>query len=258
MLADKALARIYMDMEQGLLQHSFFATKPEPILFKVIYTDVKERDHKCARALRSRRNLLTIFDEISPATGLLAINHTDDVQRLLLYASKSSRKLRFFGNSFEKANAILEELTINFILSGTLDAQVAEIFVGESQTVENMNPGRWFLIRYDSDMLSMAYFPSTKTVELASNDEENLAYREMCFYTATFADLYYYKVDSENETEQNDRNGILHLSKFFGELEAAHKHHFSTAAYRALRLAEYDGKLTASDFREVMASCNEK
>jgi len=254
MLADKALARIYMDMEQGLLNHSFFTTKPEPILFKDIYSDVKERDHKCARALRSRRNLLSIF-EASPST-VIAINHTDDVQRLLLYASKSSRKLRFFYNSFGKANSILEEFTVNFILSGSLDAQVAEIFVGESQGIGNMEAGRWFLIRYDSDMLSMAYFPSTQTEVFDQNDEENWAYREIYFFTVAFADLYYYKADMENEPERDDENGILHLSRFFGELETAHKHHFSTSCYRALRLVENEGRLTSSDFREVIACCN--
>ena len=255
MLADKALARIYMDMEQGLLNHSFFTTKPEPILFKDIYSDVKERDHKCARALRSRRNLLGIFDKAPPLTEI-SINHTDDVQRLLLYASKSSRKLRFFYNSFGKANSILEEFTVNFILSGSLDAQVAEIIVRESRGIGNMETGRWFLIRYDSDMLSMAYFPSTQTEVFDQNNEENWAYREICFFTVAFADLYYYKADMENEPEHDDENGILHLSKFFGELETAHKHHFSTAAYRALRLIGNEGRLTSSDFQEVIACCN--
>jgi hypothetical protein len=260
MLPDKAVARIYMDREQGIIKHPLFgpSNKIVPPLFTDICVNVKERDHKCARALRSRRNLLNIFDGASRPTELIAINHTEDVKRLLLYATKAVKRLRFFNVLFGKASSILEKLTIDFMLSGGLNSQVAEIYVGESQNIDEMEQGRWFLVRFDSEtILSVVHFPS-KSIE---NQDDGVSFRELSFFTVAFADLYYYKADDVNQrtSQEEDDHTLFYVSKFFTDLEAANKNHYATAAYIALRnpLREIKDTLTNSDFEAMMECCTD-
>lgn len=254
MLRDKAVARIYMDREQGVMNHSLLMPKAVSPLFADICDNVKSRDNKCARALRSRRNLLNIFDGISSPSDLIAINHTEDVQRLLLYATKSRKRLRFFNESFGKANLLLEKLTIDFMLSDALRIKVAEINVGEAQTIGEILGGRWFLVRFDNETLSIVHFPSEQKVHHLGK-----TFKEMTFFTVIFADLYYYKADMKDSTYPEDKRASEHLSKFFHDLETANKHHYATASYVALRnpLREIEDSLTKLDFQAVMECCTD-
>lgn len=255
MLEDKAQARIYMDMEHGVFCHSIIDEPYDSVcLFQDIYSNVKERDHKCARALRSRRNLL---DLLTPSHDPTSIDYKDDVQRLLLYASRTSKKLRFFDEICSKANSALEELTVEFMLSGSFNAIVTEIPVGESQTVEGMDLGRWFLMRHDSEMFSMVFFPFQQIVEMADSCEDRLCCRELSFFTVAFADLYYYKADVQVESDPTQHSSLRYLSNFFVDLETAHSHHFSCAAYRALRQGSdlVGGAFSRCDFQQVMSCC---
>jgi hypothetical protein len=255
MLHDKAQARIYMDMENGVFCHSIVDESYDCVgIFQGIYSNVKERDHKCARALRSRRTLL---DLLMPSKDRASIDYTDDVQRLLLYATRTSKKLRFFDEMFIKANSELEKLTVDFMLFGSSNANVAEIPLVKSQPVGSMDNGRWFLMRHDSEMFSIIYFPYQQIVEMADNGEGRLCYREVCFFTVAFADLYYYKTDVQVESDPSQNSSSSYLLNFFINLESAHVHHFSCAAYRALRqLSDLkDDKFSRCDFQQVMSCC---
>jgi len=255
MLHDNAQARIYMDMEHGVFCHAildeFYNTQGT---FQDIYSNMKERDHKCARALRSRRNLL---DLLSASHDRTSLDYTDDVQRLLLYASGTSKKLRFFDEIFSKANSVLEKLTVEFMLSGSFNANVTEIPVTESQTIEGMDSGRWFLMRHDSEMFSIIYLPFQQIIEIADTGEDRLHYRELCFFTVAFADLYYYKTDVQMESDPSQQNSSRYLINLFNDLEIAHRHHFSCAAYRALRQNSDidDYEFSRCDFQQVMSCC---
>lgn len=256
MFSDKALARIYMDREQGIIKkiHSGTSEASTSPLFTGICVNVKERDHKCARALRSRRILLKLFDcgTLEP-TELIAINHTDHVQRLLLYATKAVKKLRFFNDLFGQASSILEKLTIDFMLSGGLNSQVAEIFVGESQNIGELGKGRWFLVKFDAETIGIFHFPSTSI-----SAGENISFRELSFFAVAFADLYYYKTDDINQrrTPEDDQT-LFCLSTFFADLETANDHLYATAAYKSLRnpLRQTKESLSDSDFKSLLDCC---
>ncbi len=255
MLSNKVVARICMDREKGMFNYKLLprVTGQMESLFSQLSSNVKSRDQKCARALRSRRNLLYVVEDLNKH-AVIAINHTEDVERLILYASKSRSDLRFYNETFTEANSILDRLTTEFMLSGNLDAEVAEIPVGGArQSIGGMQYGRWFLIKYDSENLSIVHFPSKQI----KSEGEDHCYRTLTFFTVAFADLYYYKADlpdSEGESE-NDL-----LAKFMQDLSFAHKYHFANAAYTALRSSsqEISNSLTKSDFDEVLSCCIEE
>lgn len=258
-------AKVFMDLERNvfsdLLLDSLNTDVKHYPLFKTICSDVKERDEKCARAIRSRRNLLSLFESKS-SIGPLTINFIEDVKRLLLYSTKSTITLRFFDEALLSANKILEDLTVNYMLTGSSVVDVAQIFVGAAEKVGHLETGKWFLIRYDSETLSMAHIPSSGKAVLYEDTFEStttIFTRQVSFYTVAFADLYYYQSDTTNRSAKSDdiENCEHKLSRFISELETAHSHHFATAAYLALRQdPTLNGhQFTHSDFAEMMRNC---
>jgi len=252
-LADKVIVSILMDYQKGDFSKAFshLNISSTNSMYLELREGLMERDKKSTRALRSRRNLLNLIDNESNPLGSIA-NYSDDVDRLLLYASKFIIKLRFYDEKSEEANKNLEELTVNFMLSGSLN-DVTEIPVGNIESFPT--PGKWFLIRIDSNILSIVHFSFHQSIS------EDAACREVTFFTVATTNLYFYQADL-NEADTDDRNNqdYRKVSVLGEKIKVAHGRNYSRASYLALRNQSSDCKdtFTCADFQHALSYCVER
>lgn len=144
---NQVTVEMVMDWPRGEFCGMLTQSSRSSSLFAKIYEKVKNRDQKCGRALRSRRNLLSVFEKNSCPKQYPG-NQTDDVERLLAYSSKSRIKLRFFDTISGEANKILADLTISLLLSNSFDANVVKLSISQDVSAGGLGLGFWFLLRH--------------------------------------------------------------------------------------------------------------
>ena len=204
--------------------------------FEGISQRLKKVDQQYAESLQSRRNLLSLFnDNIEDCKGESA-RHADDVKILLPYAEEFIIPLRFFNECSAKANDILEDLTLKFIMSGSLGKDVVELSVKSSE--------KWLLLRLNEDVLIIFYLPTSY-----ESDGDSIARK-----------LYAYPITTSNLYADPGLAKSLDLNNLKSEIMNAHENHFSLASYLALSqsTAESHVKFTPSDFDRVMNYCEQK
>jgi hypothetical protein len=254
MMNDREHASILMELDPGTFIFSRVSQLDHKVSFFSSYSSqVKERDEKCARVLQSRRNLLNIIERKADS---IESTYASDLDRLLLYASKIVQELRFFHPTFKEANSALEKLTIEFISSNILPAKVCSIDIDHEQVIYNMPPGKWFLVKYDSDTLSILHFPTVE-VEAVDFRSENQC-REVSLFTVAFSALYYYNIELEERVKEVSDSNFT--TSFLQGIENAHKYHYTYAMYLALRnLPEgSDISVTSKDFDAAVSCCIEE
>ena len=255
MLNDRERASILMELDPG----TFLLTLAPQFeqnctsFFSLYSSQVRERDEKCARVLQSRRNLLNILECKEDS---IESTYVSDLDRLLLYASKTTQKLRFFHPAFKEANSALEKLTVEFVTSNILPANVCSIDIDENRVIFNMPLGKWFLVKYDSDTLSILHFP---IMDLEGKDvHADEQYRELTLFTVAFSALYYYNIELEESFKEAPDSGFI--TSFLRGIVTAHKYHYAYAMYLALRNLPGDSDISvrSDDFDEVVSCCIEE
>jgi len=228
-------------------------------LFAKIYEKVKNRDQKCGRALRSRRNLLSVFEGNS-FTRQYPGDQAEDVERLLAYSSKSCIKLRFFEILSGEANEILADLTISLLLSNSFDANVVKLSISQDVIVGGTEPGTWLLLRHDSHVLTFIHLPFHEQVSEVDDNDTLFVYREVTFFTASIGGLYYTQDDlADDDSIERDETEHECVVDVADALENAHGRNYALAAYLALRHRSSDKlfSFTDGDFEHVLNQCTE-
>ena len=268
---NRVTVHMFMEKEHGRFCRPLYPsstpnknTKFYPI-FDTLLKKVKDRDLKCGSALRSRRNLLSTFEDTNPindgSTHSSHVDHTKDVKLLLAYSSREVKKLRFFKPGSGNANEILADLIISFILSDGFDVQVSRVNV-DSDKLEGIDAGDWFIIRHDWHTISLLFFPELKE----PNDEDKsiistTAYHDFTLYTSSIADLYYMKTDivDDDSTVGNDTENQC-VAEVFDALDSVYDRIYARAAYLALiqsNPTDIFESFDEDDFKQVIASCIE-
>lgn len=253
---------LLMDCNKADFSKAFsrFSVSKSPNAFSEIYDNLIERDQRCASVLRSRRQLLNIFNVKSEEPSLMRIDQSENVDKLLSYAEEYPLKLRFFDDRSAKANKILEKMTIKFILSKTHGIEVVELLVGRSQHLEV--PGIWFLVRSDNNIFGVLHFPFKESNNEEDLDSKGIRYRKLTMFVISTMKLY-----SPNDQvlvqECKERNSAFEYSeKIFSlidQIEKAHGQNFSLSLYLALRDPEFNSSFTVRplDFNHVLSYCND-
>ncbi len=267
---NRVTVHMFMEKEHGRFSRPIYPsstpnknTKFYPI-FDTLLKKVKDRDLKCGNALRSRRNLLSIFEDKNPIDAGYKdssnVDHTKDVKLLLAYSSREVKKLRFFKPGSGNANEILADLLVSFILSDGFDMQVARVNV-DSDKLEGIDAGDWFIIRHDWHTISLALFPVLKKPNEDASKIFSTAYHDFTLYTSSIADLYYMKTDivDDDSTVGNDTENQC-VSEVFDALDNVYDRIYARAAYLALMKSSPTNTFESfdeDDFNQVIASCIE-
>ena len=178
-IAGSIVIDMHVEREQGV----FFTHSSQKTHFHELFDRVRVRDQECGRALGSRTSLLSLLQDDN-SVG----DQRDNVERLLKYASRVSRKLRFFHSGAEVANKVLEELTMQLILSSSSHIQVRHLPL--EATVGGVGQGIWFLIQFDGHTMGFAHLASTEQQERASDTQPSFMFRELTFFSIGISDLY--------------------------------------------------------------------
>lgn len=219
--------------------------------------NLRERDQQCAKALRSWRTLLNLFDK-NQNYNRSDSNQIDDIHMLLRHAENFSIVLRFYSGQDGLptiANEILDELTTQFFLSDTLqNVQVTELSIGNIDYLEI--PGKWFLLRISGDRLCILHFPSC---ERKVDQDLNHVFRKLTIFLITTTTLY---LDPTGENEKNNDHysgSCAIISSLSEDIKKAHIRNYSLASFLALRQAGFGAtsEYTASDFQYALSNCTE-
>jgi hypothetical protein len=217
---------------------------------------LRRRDQECGRALRSRTNLLQVFQAHSDSPPIEEA-HLDSVKRLLAYSSRVSRKLRFFNANAGVANDILFQIAINLLLSESLGARAAKLAIDPGASVKDNGPGEWFILQFDRHTMSLVHLSLEDEVG-EIGETTGCTFRELTFFTIGISDLYSKRDDIVDDDSVNSHiSEYLYVTEFADLFEAAQKKNFSSAAYLALRSNAPPAveSFEEGDFAEILSAC---
>jgi hypothetical protein len=240
---------MHVEREQGV----FFTKSEQAIRFHELFDRVRVRDQECGRALSSRTSLLALLNDGNPASDQQA-----NVERLLKYASRLSRDLRFFHSTAASANMVLEELTTQFMLSNPSKIQVKRLPIDVDATMGDVDSGTWFLIKFDGHTMGFAHLGSSDREERTSDSQPSFIYRELTFFSIGMSDLYAKRdLIADDDSADSHISEYLCVSEFADEIEENHGRNFARAAYLALRSDVTAQKVLfdASDFQYAVGHC---
>jgi hypothetical protein len=258
-LPDKVVINLHVESECGVF-FPFRSSIGEARRFHGMVQILRRRDQECGRALRSRTNLLRVFqpEKVDPSTELGAIeeSHRSSVQRILAYSSRVSRRLRFFYLGPGSANDILCEITENLLLLESLGVRAAKLFIEPFELIKEEDAGLWFVVQFGRDTMSVVHLSLEDKMEEVE-DYGYKTYRDLTFFTSGISDLYSKRDDMvDDDSTDSHISEYLCVTGFADHLEMAHKKGFAAAAYLALRK---DASLVVEnfnkgDFAEVQSS----
>lgn len=260
-LSDKVVVDLHMESECGTF-FPFRVHGNEASRFNALVQKLRQRDQECGRALRSRTNLLRVFQaEDSNAleqVGAIEESHRSSVSRILAYSSKVSRRLRFFNGAAGTANDILAQMTENLLLSNSFGVQAAKLDLDPNELIKDEDTGLWFIIKFDRHTMSIVHLSSVDK-KGGSEASESQTYRDLTFFTNGIGDLYSKRDDMVDDDDSADSHisEYLCVTEFADHFEIAQKENFAAAAYLSLR---NDGQLLTEsfdkgDFAEVLRTC---
>jgi len=258
---DKVVINMHVERDNGRFFCSNPKGSPEITRAHRLFVSVKRRDQECGIALRSRTKLLGIFQPEKPEM-LHPDVQVECLERLLAYAAKQTRKLRFFGQPAITANRILEELTIDLMLSDYFDVNVIKLSISSDAIVAGEKPGAWFLINFDRRTLIIVHITLVEKVEEGPEEMgAKSSYRELTFFTIGISDLYCPRDDVADDESVNGQI-IEHLGvegQIADAIEAAHGRNFAKAAYSALCVDKGNGFspfLASQDIQYALSFCD--
>lgn len=240
---------MHVEREQGV----FFTRARQTTRVHDLFDRVRVHDQECGRALSSRTSLLSLLDSEN-----LAGDQLFNVQRMLKYASRLSRKLRFFHSGASVANKILEDLTAQAILSNSANIQVRRLPLDDEVVLDDIDRGSWFLIQFDGHTMGFAHLASSERQEGATETTPSFMFRELTFFSIGVNDLYCKRdLIADDESEDDHVSEYMCVSEFADAIEESHGQNYSRAAYLALR-SNGKGEMVyfdASDFQYAVKHC---
>jgi hypothetical protein len=184
---DKVVINLHMESESGIF-NPYHPSAEATSQFERMLNVIRRRDQECGRALRSRTNLLRIFDDVKEDVEGEE-DHRSSVSRILAYSSRVSKKLRFFTSS-GRVNDVLMNLTSDLILSKGFEVESAKLMIDHNEQIRDEEPGMWFLLRYDRQTLSIVHL---SLLDNEMNFDGTIeTYRDLTFFTNSISDLYRY------------------------------------------------------------------
>jgi hypothetical protein len=248
---DKVVIDLHMESESGVF-NPYNVGVGEMNQFGRMVNVIRRRDQECGRALRSRTNLLRVFDE-QAGDQMTEEDHRSSVKRLLAYSSRVTRKLRFFRFSGE-VNNILAQLTSELLLSKVFGVKSARLKIDPSTLIRDEEAGVWFILQYDRQTMSTVHLSLVDDFE---NAESHQTFRELTFFTIGISDLYSKRDDlADDDSAESHISEHLCVSDFADRFELEQMKNFTLSAYLALRKTSSpeDAKIDAADFEEVIQS----
>ena len=249
---EKTIVNMHVEHERG----RFFIHGPigasETTRSHQLLNEVKCRDHQCGVALRARSQLLGMFHHDEP--NLLPPEvQVECITLLHTYASKHKRKLRYFSQESVTANRILEDLTINLILSDYLDVPVIKLNISSDTVVAGEMAGVWFLAKFHRGTLGFLHLTGVEKEDECPEIASSLEwFRVLTYFTLGMADL-----------ADDSTNGIIgeyhDIKVMVDAFDAFHGKNYASAAYTALCVDHSSGfptLLNESDIQHALSFCN--
>ena len=223
---------MHVEREQGV----FFTQLPMQPGFRALFERVRRHDQECGRALGSRASLLALLTNEESLVGGGVESQLDSVKRLLKYASRVSRRLRFFHSDASIANKVLEELTVKLMLSDSFQVQVKQLPLDMDASVSDVGCGIWFLMLFDAHTMGMAHLESSERLADATDDQPPFMYRNLTFFTIGISDLYCKRdLIADDDSTDDHISEFMCVSEFADKIEACHGKNYARAAYLASR-----------------------
>ena len=151
----QALSRddgIFVDIHMEACRSRFYPFQcRSPTPFSIIFENVKSRDKDCAKAIRSRTNLLAALDHGPNRfdSAVFDLKGAEDVMRLIKLSKMYNKKLRFFDSEGSgMANDLLCTLTTEYITSDSFQTQAARLSIDQNMPIFRYS-GSWFIMRVD-------------------------------------------------------------------------------------------------------------
>ena len=270
-LADRVVIDLHMESTCG----DFFpfrpieqrGNQPIPQFYKYVQS-LKKRDQECGRALRCRTALLKLFNEGARDDAEVSEDETElaCVRRLLPYANKVVRKLRFFGQGAGSTNDILMSLSEQALLSNSFGVRVARLSIDPGETIHEMRLGAWFIAEFDRHTIGIIHYSlldlEEVMVEKEEKDEEIFTCRQLTIFTVCISDLYSLRDDTaDDDSVDSHISEFIQTTEFAENLEVAHSKMYAVAPYLALKegplpvekfqMDDLDMVLTMCEFVEV-------
>jgi hypothetical protein len=186
---DQVDVHLHMECESGVFQTKG-QNKASTALstFARMAATLRKRDQECAKALRCRTRLLGLSNGCVASLDIHKESISACVERLIAYSSEFTLRLRFFGGELDCANEELYPLTRHTLLSQSFGVRTSQLTLEHSSAgtkFENLGPGDWYLLAYDSFIMSIAHFG----MESYAQPGNNLMYRDVTFFTTEIGDV---------------------------------------------------------------------
>ena len=254
-LADRVVIDLHMESTCG----DFFPFRPIehrgdqriPQFYKYLQS-LRKRDQECGRALRCRTALLKLFNEGEHNDAEFNEDETElaCVRRLVPYANKVVRKLRFFGQGAGSTNDILMSLSEQALLSSSFGVRVARLSIDPGETINEMSLGAWFLAEFDRHTIGIIHYSLLDLEEAIDEEEEKneelFTYRQLTIFTVCISDLYSLRDDTaDDDSVDSHISEFIQTTDFAENLEVAHSKMYAAAPYLALK----EGPLSVESFQ---------
>ena len=255
-LQTKVVIDLHMESESGVFSPFRAVGKVSTSRFHRMAMILRRRDQECGRALRSRTNLLRVFNTDNEEVTEDDEDHLSSVTRILAYSSRVSRRLRFFNPRASAANDALVRITEELLLSESFGARAAKLQIDPLSSVRDEDSGIWFILQFN-DMHIMSLVHLSLVDKRGNKKATTYTFRELTFFTIGISDLYSKRDDVvDDDSVDSHISEYLCVTEFADLVEAAHKQNYAAASYIALRKAlppiieSFD-----SDFSEVLSAC---
>jgi hypothetical protein len=249
-LDDRVQINLHMESEGGVF-NPYCNGSEEARQFGRMLNTVRRRDQECGRALRSRTNLLQIFQSKSQNMD----NNEDQrssVNRILAYSSRVTRRLRFFTSS--GANDVLMHLTSQLILSQSVDVNCERLDIAPDEIIREQEPGKWFLQLYNLQQI-MSIVHLSLVDQVVDVNENSCTFRDLTFFTNGVSDLYSKRDDlADDDSTESHISEYMCVSEFADQFEVSQERNFALAAYRALRQEPQNSTICIHDFAHALKS----
>ena len=233
---DKVLVDLHMESECGVF-FPFSLAASDTKKFNGMVHVLRRRDQECGRALRSRTNLLSVFENWSKGNQSESLQepHAESVRRMLQYSSRVTRKVRFFHSSAGVTNSIYYELTEELLQSNAFGVSSAKLSIDSLEKLKDEEEGLWFIVRFDRNTMSIVHLSSVDHMDRPEG-AASYTYRNLTLFTSGISDLYS-KRDDTNDDDSVDSHisEYMCVTEFLDQFEAAERNNFASAAYLALR-----------------------
>ena len=257
-LSDKVNITLHMESECGIF-FPFRSMGGEASRFNGMVRILRRRDQECGRALRSRTNLLRVFQaDQGDTVGSEEESHYSSVQRMLAYSSRVSRKLRFFNSAAGGANDILEQMTESLLLSKSFGVRAAKLKIKPEESISDENAGLWFIIQFDRHTMSIVHLSLVDKIE-ENEDSGSQTYRHLTFFTSGVSDLYSKRDDMvDDDSTDSHISEYMCVTDFADRFEIAQRENFAAAAYLALRndTSPMIESFDRGDLTKVLKTCD--